>query len=75
MTPVEERVTSTVWLDDLPGHGDLRPGDRMFSAVGPGVHGHRLRDGPGTAVLAVRPDGHLGHRGTDPARLRDWLGG
>ncbi|MDF2980145.1 MAG: monooxygenase FAD-binding protein [Actinomycetospora sp.] len=96
--------------DDLPGHGGLRPGDRVPdtavvadrgpvrlhdliaragvhvllarhardvppSTVGPGVHVHRLRDRPGTAVVVVRPDGYLGYRGTDPARLCDWLGG
>jgi 2-polyprenyl-6-methoxyphenol hydroxylase-like FAD-dependent oxidoreductase len=101
---------SPLSLDDLPGHGGLRPGDRVPdaavvadcgpvrlhdliaragihvllarhardvspSALGPGVHVHRLRDRPGTAVLAVRPDGYLGYRGTDPAHLGDWLGG
>ena len=45
------------------------------STVGPGVHVHRLRDRPGTAIVAVRPDGYLGYRGTDPACLSDWLGG
>jgi len=101
---------SPLSLDDLPGHGGLRPGDRVPDAavvaergpvrlhdltaragvhvllarhardvppstVGPGVHVHRLRDRPGTAVVAVRPDGYLGYRGTDPAHLGGWLGG
>lgn len=48
--------------------------DVPLPTVGPGVHVHRLRDRPGTTVLAVRPDGYLGYRGTDPARLRAWLG-
>jgi 2-polyprenyl-6-methoxyphenol hydroxylase-like FAD-dependent oxidoreductase len=38
---------------------------------------HRLDDRPGRTVLAVRPDGYVGHRsdGTDPAHLdlRAWL--
>ncbi|GAA4783125.1 FAD-dependent oxidoreductase [Actinomycetospora chlora] len=41
--------------------------------VGPRVHVHRLRDRPGTTIIAVRPDGYIGHRGTDPAHLEDWL--
>ncbi|MDD7939091.1 FAD-dependent monooxygenase [Actinomycetospora lutea] len=43
------------------------------STVGPGVRVHRLWDRPGTTAVAVRPDGYLGYRGTDPARLRAWL--
>jgi 2-polyprenyl-6-methoxyphenol hydroxylase-like FAD-dependent oxidoreductase len=49
--------------------------DVLSSTVGPGVHVHRLRDRPGTAIVVVRPDGYLGYRGTDPARLGSWLGG
>ena len=45
------------------------------SIVGARVHVHRLRDRPGRTVLAIRPDGYLGYRGTSGARLIDWLGG
>ncbi|PVZ08123.1 FAD-dependent monooxygenase [Actinomycetospora cinnamomea] len=48
--------------------------DVPSAAVGPGVAVHRLRDRPGTTIDAVRPDGYLGYRGTDPARLCGWLG-
>ncbi|MFC5139813.1 FAD-dependent monooxygenase [Actinomycetospora rhizophila] len=44
------------------------------STLGPRVHVHRLRDRPGTTLVAVRPDGYLGYRGTDPVHLRAWLG-
>lgn len=43
--------------------------------VDPLVHVHRVANWPGTGVLAVRPDGHVGYRGGDAAGpgLGDWL--
>ena len=43
------------------------------STVGTGVFVHRLLDRPGTALVAVRPDGYIGYRGTERTRLRSWL--
>ena len=39
------------------------------------VHVHRLSGGPGDGLLAVRPDGHVGFRGSagDVKGLCDWL--
>lgn len=41
----------------------------------PLVHVHRLASSPGTGVLAIRPDGHVGCTAADPsdAALTDWL--
>ncbi|MHC1557843.1 FAD-dependent monooxygenase [Actinomycetospora sp. C-140] len=41
--------------------------------LGPRVAVHRLRDRPDGLLVAVRPDGHVGFRGRDPARLMQWL--
>ncbi|TFD26375.1 monooxygenase [Cryobacterium cryoconiti] len=39
------------------------------------IHVHRLTDRPGTGVLIVRPDGHVGFRAAsvDPLQLLGWL--
>jgi hypothetical protein len=41
----------------------------------PGVHVHRLDSSPGTGVLAVRPDGHVGCTAADAGdvALTGWL--
>lgn len=41
--------------------------------VGTRVVVHRLLDRPGTALVAVRPDGYIGYIGMERARLRSWL--
>jgi hypothetical protein len=52
---------------------DAQPLDPV--ALGPRVRVHRLADRPGNALLAVRPDGHIGLRtdSSDPADLEAWL--
>jgi 2-polyprenyl-6-methoxyphenol hydroxylase-like FAD-dependent oxidoreductase len=43
----------------------------------PLVHVHRVASWPGTGVVAVRPDGHVGYRSGDAAGpgLNEWLAG
>ena len=43
--------------------------------AGPLVHVHRVTSSPGTGVVAVRPDGHVGYRSAvaDAAGLAGWL--
>jgi hypothetical protein len=54
--------------------------DRDAALPGPGVggplvHVHRLSSSPGTGVVAVRPDGHVGYRSArlDRGGLMAWL--
>ena len=73
--------SSPVRLHDLlagPGFHVLLDRDAAATgAVTPGrlVHVHRLTSSPGTGVVAVRPDGHVGYRSgvLDPGGLAAWL--
>jgi hypothetical protein len=62
-------------LLDRPGVHLLLPEGAAPAVAGPWVHPHRLTGWPGAAVVAVRPDGHVGFRGApgDADALRRWL--
>jgi 2-polyprenyl-6-methoxyphenol hydroxylase-like FAD-dependent oxidoreductase len=53
-----------------------RDADHLEGLSIPHVTVHRLTNVPGTGVVAVRPDGHVGFRCAvaDPGQLRRWLG-
>ena len=69
----------TVRLHELtatPGvHLLLSRDAELYDGAGPRVHVHRLTNRPGTGVIAVRPDGHVGYRSdrSDPPQLNQWL--
>jgi 2-polyprenyl-6-methoxyphenol hydroxylase-like FAD-dependent oxidoreductase len=65
-------------LTASPGVHVLLEGDAMDldrRLLGPQVTVHRITSRPGTGVVAVRPDGHVGFRcgRSDPAQLGAWL--
>ena len=56
---------------------DARPDSPAVTPAGSGsfVHVHRLSGHPGSGVVVVRPDGHVGLRSGDAATaaVQDWL--
>ncbi|MFJ8817523.1 FAD-dependent monooxygenase [Amycolatopsis thermoflava] len=60
-------------LTAAPGVHVLLHRDARLPEVSGRVAVHRLPGKPGRTIMAVRPDGHVGFRGTDPARLTGWL--